>query len=273
MNTLVLIFVGIFGVLIGSFLNVVILRYGTGLGFGGRSRCASSGQCLRWFELIPVISFLIQGGKSRYTGKSLSLQYPFVELLTGVVFTIGAYRFIDLFAISPGMFFVQFIFIAVVFGLGICVFIYDFRHKIIPNEWSYTLAFLGLLSVCVTVLPTGFVFNTVSLGDLLAGPLLALPFALLWIISSGKWIGLGDAKLMLGLGWLLGPSLGLSGLLLGIWIGAVYAIILVLFFRKGRKTEIPFGPFLLIGALLAFLYTIDIGTLISIVSLPVTIFL
>lgn len=75
------IFIFVFGTIIGSFLNVVILRYGTGRSLGGRSKCAVTGKTLQWFELIPIVSYLIQGGRTRHGGARISLQYPLVEFL------------------------------------------------------------------------------------------------------------------------------------------------------------------------------------------------
>ena len=101
--------------------------------------------------------------------------------------------------------------------------------------------------------------------DLLAGPLLALPFALLWFFSRGKWIGFGDAKLALGIGWFVGYIGGPSAIALGFWIGAVVSVGLLMWSKitqKGvvidRHTEIPFAPFLIIGLALVFFLQIDL---------------
>lgn len=100
---------------------------------------------------------------------------------------------------------------------------------------------------------------------LLAGPALALPFFLIWLFSKGQWMGLGDPKLMLGIGWFLGPIMGLSAIILAFWIGAGYALILIALtkckwhnLKISRKTEVPFAPFLILGFLLVFFFNIDI---------------
>jgi len=89
----------------------------------------------------------------------------------------------------------------------------------------------------------------------LSGILIALPLYLFWLVSSGTWMGLGDAKLAIGLGWLLGLSRALSGVVVAFWIGAIVGLSLVIFSKKHRmKSEIPFAPYLILGALLAFLF-------------------
>jgi leader peptidase (prepilin peptidase)/N-methyltransferase len=98
-----------------------------------------------------------------------------------------------------------------------------------------------------------------SIFEFLSGFLIAFPFAFFWLISSGRWMGLGDAKLALGIGWFLGFSLALSALVLAFWIGAVIGISLVLFSKKYKmKSEIPFAPYLVLGALLAFIFELRI---------------
>src|SRR3989344_4006867 len=90
-------------------------------------------------------------------------------------------------------------------------------------------------------------------------PLLALPFAAIWFLSRGTWMGLGDAKLALGLGWLLGFSQALSGVVLAFWSGAVIGALLIALTKKyGMKSEIPFAPFLVLGAVIAFLFELHL---------------
>src|ERR1700752_70221 len=94
----------VFGTIIGSFLNVVALRYNTGFSLGGRSRCFSCGKTLYWYKLIPLFSFLIQGGRCRKCHSQISIQYPLVEALTGLVFLGLFLKFQDSFFKDPGHF-------------------------------------------------------------------------------------------------------------------------------------------------------------------------
>ncbi|MEI7463154.1 MAG: hypothetical protein WCK03_02025, partial [Candidatus Taylorbacteria bacterium] len=99
-----------------------------------------------------------------------------------------------------------------------------------------------------------------SISAFIAGPLLALPFALLWLISKGTWMGLGDAKLVLGIGWFTGIGMGINAVILSFWIAAFVSIIW-LFITYGRfkaKTEIPFGPYLILGMYLVLIFKIQI---------------
>ena len=117
------------------------------------------------------------------------------------------------------------------------------------------LAFIGMF------LFSGYGFNPhiPSVWEFLSGIFIALPFALMWLISKGTWMGLGDAKLSLGLGWLLGLSRVLSGAVVAFWSGAIIGLILIIFSKKhGMKSEIPFAPFLVFGALIAFLFELHL---------------
>ncbi|MDD5050413.1 MAG: prepilin peptidase [Candidatus Pacebacteria bacterium] len=259
------IFVFIFGLIVGSFLNVVILRYNTGTTIGGRSYCFSCGKTLHWYELIPLLSFLIQLGKCRSCKAKISWQYPLVELSTGILFALTLLSFP---VFSSRDLFILFFYL-IIESILIVITVYDLRHKIIPDALVYTFAFLSLGAIFVPALhATRYTFY-----DLLAGPILFLfPFFLLWFISKGRWMGLGDAKLSLGIGWFLGLAYGISAIILGFWIGAGVSLLLLLVQKiaKGKtplisglgnltmKSEIPFGPFLILGALLVLFLRIDI---------------
>ena len=234
----------VFGAVIGSFLNVVSLRFNTGLGLNGRSMCMSCGKTLTWAELMPILSFLIQGGRCAKCRTRISWQYPVVEAATGALFTLIAWHFV-----SSGMSWPHAI-SAIIYAIASCILVviaaYDVRHKIIPDSLSYSFSALALASV---FLGGSSVAHAPHLWTLLAGPVLALPFASLWAISKGKWIGLGDAKLVLGIGWLLGMNGGVNALILAFWIGAAVSVLwmYVVMGAFKRRTEIPFGPFLILG--------------------------
>jgi len=241
----------VFGTLIGSFLNVVIFRHHTNKPIANdRSVCLSCSKKLSWFELLPIISFLIQKGRCRGCHSTFSWQYPLIEFFTGLVFVAV---FLKDLSVGDTFYFLC------VFSLLIVILGYDFRHKIIPDDLVYTfiLVSLGYLLISQN-------FQTI---DLLAGPALAIPFAFLWFISQGRWIGFGDAKLVLGIGWFLGMSYGLSAIVIAFWIGALVGVTLI-FLSKitkilpiGRKinlkSEIPFAPFLILGIFIAFVWEVS----------------
>lgn len=246
----------IFGTIIGSFLNVVALRYKTGRGVSGRSMCFSCGKTLKPKELVPLFSFIVQKGKCTLCQSPMSFQYPLVEAVTGFVFA-----FIALKTYYAGIFW--FLAFCIVFSILIVIAIYDSKHKIIPD----LLAFLfGLFSLIILLVRYDFdIYSLNFLLDFLAGPILFFPFFVIWLLSKGMWMGLGDAKLALGIGFLLGISSGLSAIVVGIWAGAIWSIFLVLRqkFSQNKKnkitmkTEVPLAPFLIFGTFLSFLFNLD----------------
>jgi prepilin signal peptidase PulO-like enzyme (type II secretory pathway) len=155
------------------------------------------------------------------------------------------------------------VFFTFIFSLLIVISVYDIRHKVIPDKLVFTFSFVAFLSLFINYYDFSSLFILPSPISFLAGPLLALPFFLIWILSRGKWMGLGDAKLMLGLGWILGIYMGLASMILAFWIGAIVSLTIMFLSRKkiNMKTEIPFAPFLIISVFIVFLFSIDIFTL------------
>lgn len=249
------------GLIIGSFLNVVIFRLNTDRSFGGRSMCLSCQKKLNWYELIPVFSFLFLRGRCLRCKTKISLQYPLVELATGLIFLALFLKFENLFFWSPYSFVAAYAFYAAVFAFLVVIAAYDLRHQIIPDALALILGLLSFAGLFFFNIDDARIFypHLPSLAQFLSGFILALPFALLWLVSKGKWMGLGDAKLAIGLGWLLGPSRLLSGAVLSFWSGAIFGLLLVAFSRKYKiKSELPFAPFLVLGALFAFFFELHI---------------
>ncbi len=255
----------IFGTIIGSFLNVVILRYGQ-KSLNGRSICLACKQQLKWFELVPVLSFLFLRGKCRNCQQKISWQYPLVEFATGLTFWL-------IFIFVGGQNLIYLLYLWVIFSLLIIIFVYDLYHKLIPDLWVFLFSGLALANFLIFDFQ-GFGFSLIN--NLWAGPILALPFAFLWFISRGRWMGLGDAKLSLGIGWFQGLVKGSSAIILGVWIGAVVGLFLVALSRVMRKkqlsfmgknftikSELPFAPFLIIGVMLVFFFGWDVWGLSS----------
>jgi len=242
------------GLIVGSFLNVVILRYNTGRSLAGRSGCFSCNHQLTWYELVPVISFLIQRGRCRHCGSKISRQYPLVELATGLLFALAVWRFFaDPLAI---------VFYCVILSILVVIVAYDFKHKIIPDGLAYLFIILAVIS------PAIFSWRhllSARLGEQIianigVGLVIFLFFFALWYFSGGRAMGFGDAKLGFGLGALLGFFGALNALILSFWIGAGFGLLLVLLsqlkkihwwrWRFSFKSELPFAPFLILGLLL-----------------------
>ena len=254
---------GVFGLLIGSFLNVLVLRKGIEP-LTGRSHCSSCSYTLEWFDLVPVFSWILLRGRCRKCGSGISAQYPLVEFTNGVLYAlIGGAIGLHIFEAS----FIEYVVIVLrlcIVSLLLAITLYDFRHTIIPDEWAYTFAGLALFLAYVFPLsPT-----TYFLLPILAGPLAAFPLFLLWFISGGRWMGLGDPKLALGIGWLLGFPAGLIAIFASFIIGSLILVPLLLSEKiithmrtyqtaqtgLTMKSEVPFGPFLVAAALLLWFF-------------------
>ena len=240
--TVIILFV--FGLIVGSFLNVLGLRWNSGLSIGGRSFCVSCHKKLNWWELVPVISFVGLRGKCSGCQTKISWQYPLIELWTALLF-ISITNYLVL----------------IVFCIYVVITIYDFRHKIIPDALSYSALVLAIIF--------RFLQTSSSALDWFVGPILFVFFALTWLISKGRAMGFGDAKLSLSIGLLLGATNGFSALVLAFVIGSVaslaYMAMIKLFnplFKGAKKltmkSEIPFAPFLILGAWIALIYNLDL---------------
>ncbi len=259
MNILLGILLFLFGTIIGSFLNVVIYRLGTSRKIvNSRSVCFSCSKKLYWYELIPIFSFMIQKGRCRGCASRISHQYPAVELLTGLVFLILAYHFLPVF--SPAIYIWQLVYFMFLFSLLIVISFYDLRHKIIPDHLVYTFIFFSFLLSFLDFSGFSLQFVWPDIWQIFAGPLLALPFFIIWLMSHGRLMGFGDIKLMLGIGWMLGIYSAIASLMIAFWLGAIVGIYLLIIakYKVSMKTEVPFAPFLVLGAFIAFIYEISL---------------
>lgn len=238
-ESLIVWYAALLGLAVGSFLNVCILRLPAGRSvFRPRSACPACGRQLRWFENVPVLSFLALRGRCRTCGGRISIQYPLVELATGVIWA-GSYLYFD--GLGRALW-------GAVFGtllLGIAVT--DAREYIIPDEFSLggLIAGLGLSLVPGSPSPLMSVAGA------------ALAFALMYAVAVvGEWafkkpaLGGGDIKMMAMVGAFLGPLNALLTIFVGSAVGAV------IFGPIGLKTGklVPFGVFLALGAGIVLLW-------------------
>ena len=233
------------GLVVGSFLNVVILRADQGESLGGRSRCDSCRKTLSAGELIPIVSFVIQKARCRSCGIALSWQYPLVESATAAGYGAAAWILApDITAISayaPGLA-VAFIGIAAL----VVILVADFRFQIIPDGAAVALLIAG---IAVSAMRHSF------FPDAAAGFAIALFFAALWFFSRGRWMGLGDAKLILATSLATGFPASIAGFVFSFWIGGASALPLLLFGGKSMHSRIPFGPFIIAGAAAAYFFS------------------
>jgi len=255
-------FLFVLGAIVGSFLNVVILRLGTGISIvRGRSKCFSCGHNLVWYDLVPFFSFLFLGGKCRYCASKISWRYFTVELLTAILFSLCALSWIPQTLLG-------FVFLSlslIIISFFVAMAFYDFRHKIIPDVLSYGAAAVAFVYTLLVIFSGGG-----SYIRLLSGLFAALPFAFFWLVSRGKWMGLGDAKLSLSIGWWLGLSGAFGAIFIAIFSGAIVGVFILCAekIRMGKvkwgRHEIPFGPFLIIGALAAYFFGITLWTFLGV---------
>ncbi|RJQ30686.1 prepilin peptidase [Candidatus Parcubacteria bacterium] len=248
----------IFGAIIGSFLNVVSLRYNTGQSIAfGHSRCFSCAKKLSWFELLPVASFLLLRGKCSSCKSKISWQYPLIEILSGSIFLLIFNFQLPIFNEFSIFNFLNLAILWTIFSLLIVIAIYDYYHQIIPNLFVYFFNGLSfLLLINFENFEIGSFFENFDLTGFLAGLMLFAFFALLWLVSKGRWMGFGDAKLALGMGWFLGFNKGIAALILAFWIGAIVGLALLYCFRNkyDKKSHIAFGPFMVAGTIIAFFW-------------------
>ncbi len=219
-------FVFILGLCVGSFVNVLIDRLPKGEDvIGGRSRCDFCKKNLRWFELIPVLSFLIQGGKCLRCRKRISIQYPVIELVTAAGFVL-------LYQQLPNL---------AIFLALLVIFVADYKYEIIPDSM---IAF-GLLG---SLLQEDLLQNwPMAVGA-------AAFFLCLFLITKGRGMGFGDVKLVFLLGLILGYPNIIVALYAAFLTGAAIGIILMIGGKKSLKSHVPFGPFLILGTVFALLF-------------------
>lgn len=267
MNPLLLSLFFLFGLLIGSFVNVVLVRMESGEGFlSGRSVCRSCGHMIRWYDNIPLLSFLLLRGRCRDCGVRISWRYPAVEAVTAflfllvgmLIFRVGDVASVFLTTLALGL-----------IPAMIVIFMYDLRHMEIPVSviafgllWTlFSLFFLWYFASP----PEPFAFSRLASG-LLGGSIAFVFFYGLVFFSRETWMGMGDAWLALILGLVSGWQMLLPALSLAFGSGALVGIALLLSGRKELGSRIPFGPFLSGSVIFLLLFGTMIETRFSLFS-------
>ncbi len=230
----------LFGLLIGSFLNVCICRIPLQKSIiNPPSSCGSCGHRLNYYDMLPVINYVINGGKCRYCGEKYSIQYPLIELFNGLLYGAIVLKY----GISHAT-----ILYCMLGSILIIVSVIDLKHKIIPDSLNISVAAIGIMLI---------LYDNSILSDRLLGALIG--FVMFFIIALlTDAMGGGDTKLIAGLGLIF----GLKGVLFIVFysfvIGAVISLVLLFAKIKSRKDEIPFGPFISVATLLYIFYGVEI---------------
>lgn len=240
---------GLYGVVLGSALNAFVWRLHAKKSWvKGKSICEACKHELAGKDLVPVLSWLYLRGRCRYCRKPIGIQHVAVELATGVLFALSAL------ALTPtgGLNWVSFIIWLWLLIQLIILFIYDLRWMILPNKVTYPaigVAFAALVFMAITGLHT-----QVWLGPLEAAVIAGGFFYFLAAIAGGRLMGGGDVKLV----FLMGLMLGVKKLALALFIGfnsaAIVSVALIVLKLRKRTDYVPFGPFLIAGTIIAYLY-------------------
>lgn len=247
------------GLVWGSFLNVVIFRMSHGSSpLSGRSICPKCKHQLAWFHNIPLLSFVLLKGRCAFCHKKISIRYPLIEALTGVMFVwwfLVGFNFFQLVG-SPWIF-IQPVFWLVVGMVLLSIFMTDLLYMVIPFSLNLLLFSLALFyRVGLTA------FGIMQTGDfvraLLSGLGLCLVFVVLQLLTKAikkvDGFGLGDIYLAPSLGLLLGWPKILPGVFLSFAMGAIVGVILILLGKKKLGQYLPFGPFLILGTIIALVW-------------------
>ena len=261
-----LIIIFVLGLCFGSFVNMLTYRVSIKYGMNKpmtkfqdtnkkRSYCDYCGRQLKWYENIPVISWMIQKGKTRCCQKKLSVLYPIVEIITGLIFSIYFLITNNQIPINPNNYqlpitnyqtIVQFM-----VGLVIIVFlvfsaVFDLKYMILPDFSTITLVFSALV-----------LWFLGHFGDWTymwsaVGSFLFLGF--LYLITNKKGMGFGDVKLAIFMGLFLGYPKIIIAFYIAFVVGALVSLILIILKKAGKRTPIPFGPFLILGTFVAWFW-------------------
>jgi len=247
----------VLGLCFGSFVNMLVYR--TAVKYKlinppsprlrkgeNRSFCDYCGKQLNWYENIPVISWLILKGKTKCCHKKLPLSYPLVELITGIIFVINSK-----FLISNFQFLNKTQFLFYLISLIIIVFlvfstVFDLKYMILPDFSTVILIIVAIIGIIIgrpQESPVQFILSAI----LASGFLLFLN-----LITKGKGMGMGDVKLAIFMGLFLGFPKIIIAFYAAFIIGAIIGILLMIFKKAKKKTQIPFGPFLILGTFISW---------------------
>jgi prepilin signal peptidase PulO-like enzyme (type II secretory pathway) len=258
-----------FGLAFGSFVNALVWRiHEQSRGkkknskvnlsiINGRSICPSCKHMLAWYDLIPVFSWLYLHGRCRYCKKTISVQYPLVELATAFIF-VCSYLFWPDGLHFAGNWVLFITWLATSVGL-VALLVYDLRWMLLPNRIIYPTAAIAALGRAIYIIG----YSSHAWHDLLAwAASIAVASGIFWLIfvvSNGKWIGFGDVRLGLITGTVLAsPAKSFLMIFIGSVLGTLFIIPALLTGNKTVNSKLPYGPFLIMGCAVTLLFGGDI---------------
>ena len=228
----------ILGLILGSFYNVVGLRQPKKISFvSGRSACPNCKHTLWWYELIPVLSYVLQGGKCRQCKSKISVQYPLIELATGILFAFSFYKY---------GYSIELLIALSLMSMLMIIFVTDFNYMLIPNK--VLLFFLPIFILLRIVHPLTPWWTSIT------GAVVIVAIISLIIIVSKGGMGGGDLKLF----GILGIVLGLKNVLLSFFLACLVGMMIGLYLKGTKRLKsgepMPFGPSIVIGSIIAYFY-------------------
>lgn len=257
MVLMIIVILAVAGLCMGSFVNALVWRTRKGLSVAhGRSMCTDCKHTLAARDLIPVLSWLALRGRCRYCGQPVSIQYPLVELATAGLFIASYIWWPNPLEASPQTA-VFVLWLAILTGL-VALAVYDLKWFLLPNRLIYPISVIAAVQAAIVILsadhPVTALWNA-ALAVVIGGGI----FYVLFQVSEGKWIGGGDVKLGALLGLVVAtPGRAILFIFLGSVLGTLASLPLLLKGRLRRSSHIPFGPFLISGAIIAVLFGSDI---------------
>lgn len=245
----------ILGLCFGSFVNMLVYRIAINYKLverkfevknGKRSFCDGCGKQLKWYENIPVIFWVYQRGKTRCCHKKLPVLYPIVEGMMGILFLVNSFKFITLIDVEQvnGLNILVWILSLVIIVFLVFSGVFDLKYMILPDFSTVILIIIATIF---------WLFYHYGEWNYLSSAFLSFGFlGFLYFITKKKGMGFGDVKLAFFMGLFLGWPNIIVAFYIAFIVGAVISLILIIFKKAGRKTQIPFGPFLILGTLVAW---------------------
>ena len=240
----------ILGLIIGSFINCLLWRLHEEESILGRSYCPRCKKQIAWYDNIPVLSFLFLRGKCRKCKQKISFQYPLVELITGVLFSLVFYLNFQIsnfeFIFNDSKFIIQLARDLFFVSVMIVVFIYDLKWYMILDK----ITLPSIIIIYFLNIYLGYDWKILLFSGLIGGGFFLIQF----IISKGRWIGGGDIRLGFLMGVMFSWPLVLLAIFIGYLIGSFISIILVLISRKRWNSKVPLGIFLTASSFITLIW-------------------
>lgn len=258
-------YVFILGLCVGSFINALEYRLSSKKTIKGRSMCPNCKHQLVWYDLIPLISWVALRGKCRYCKKPISWQYPIVEFATGLAF-VAAANYLNLFgkfndffryySADPGLLWsvILFVLLGAILGCFVLIALHDAKTTYVLQKPVYVALVLIIIYDLVSIyFRTGNQLQTL-IGLAISGAVAYLFFYSFYFFSKGRWMGEGDAQIAGLVGLLAGPAGTAIALYFAFIVGSVFGLALVARKKAELKSQMAFGPFIVLGLIIAIAF-------------------